>query len=125
MSEEFLIRLFTPSPIMHWLLTLLPVTILISGAFGAAERGRNNRRLTLWAAILTVWLFIPYGFADPLSARISAMGTILLWLGLVGYWARHVWDYWPSPVWAHATVITHLVAIGVAAVVALYRAIAA
>ena len=124
MTGEFLTRLFTPSPVMHWLLMLLPMTILVSGLLGAAERGRHNRRLALWAAGLTVWLFLPIGFADPLSARIATMGTILLWLGLVAFWARHVWDYWPSPVWAHGAVITHLVAIGVGAVIALFRALA-
>lgn len=122
MEAGFLGRLIVPSPVMHWLLMTLPMTIALSGILGAAERGRNNRRLALWAAGLAIWLFLPVALADPLAARLSAMGSVLLWLGLVGYWARHVWDYWPSPVWAHALVITHLVAIVIGAGVAVLRA---
>jgi hypothetical protein len=123
MEGDFLTRLTTPSPIMHWLLMTLPLTVAVSGVFGAVERGRHNRRLALWAAVLTVWLFLPLAFADPLTARISAMASILAWVGLIGFWARHVWDYWPSPVWAHGLVITHLVALAVAAIVAVLRAL--
>ncbi len=122
MDGDFVTRLFTPSPIMHWLLMTLPMTVALGGIFGAAERGRNNRRLALWAAGLSIWLFLPVAWADPFAERLSAMASTLAWLGLVGFWARHVWNYWPSPVWAHALVITHLVAIAVGAVVAVVRA---
>jgi Ni/Fe-hydrogenase subunit HybB-like protein len=122
MTDAFLARLFTPSPIMGWLLMTLPMTITLSGLFGAAERERGNRRLSLWAAALTVWLFLPLTFAQPQAAQISGVVSILGWLGLVGYWARHVWVNRPTPVWVHAAVITHLVAIAVGVVVALVRA---
>ncbi len=122
MEGDFLARLMTPSPVMYWLLMTLPMTVALGGIFGAAERGRNNRRLALWAAGLSIWLFLPIDWADPFAARISAMGSVLAWLGLVGFWARHVWNFWPSPVWAHGLVITHLVAIAVGAVVAVLRA---
>lgn len=125
MDGDFLTRLTTPSPVMHWLLLLLPLTVAVPGIFGAVERGAGNRRLSLWAIGLAVWLFLPISFADPVAARISGMATILAWLGMVGYWVRHVWTYWPSPVWAHGAVITHLVAIGVGVVVALVRTLSA
>lgn len=122
MSGEFMTRLFTPSPIMWWLLMLLPMTITLSGLFGAAERERGNRRLSLWAAAMVVWLFVPLQFQTPQMVQMSGAVTILGWLGLVGYWARHVWVHRPTPVWVHAMVITHLMAILVGAVVALMRA---
>lgn len=122
MSDAFLARLFTPSPIMGWLLMMLPMTITLSGLFGVAERERGNRRLSLWAAALTVWLFLPMQAPTLQLAQISGAVSILGWLGLVGYWARHVWVNRPTPVWVHALVITHLVAIAVGAVVALIRA---
>jgi hypothetical protein len=122
MSDAFLIRLFTPSPIMGWLLMTLPMTITLSGLFGAAERERGNRRLSLWAAAMVIWLFLPFRFQTPQLAQLSGAISILGWLGLVAYWARHVWVNRPTPVWVHAAVITHLVAIAVGAVVALVRA---
>ena len=122
MSGDFLARLLTPSPIMHWLLMTLPMTITLSGLFGVAERETGNRRLALWAAAMAIWLFLPLSFADPTLRQIGGMVSILGWLGLVGYWARHVWVNRPTPVWVHAVVITHLVAILVACVVALLRA---
>ncbi len=122
MSGEFMTRLLTPSPIMHWLLLTLPMSITLSGLFGAAEREAGNRRLSLWAAAMVVWLFLPVRFETPQLAQMAGAVSILGWLGLVGYWARHVWVNRPTPVWVHALVITHLVAIGVACVVALLRA---
>ena len=122
MSGAFLERLFTPSAIMAWLLLTLPLTITLSGVFGAAERERGNRRLALWAAALTIWLFVPLHPQQPQLAQIAGTISILGWLGLVGYWARHVWVNRPTPVWVHAAVITHLMAIAVGAVVALVRA---
>lgn len=122
MSGEFMTRLLTPSPIMHWLLMTLPMSITLSGLFGAAERETGNRRLSLWAAAMVVWLFLPVQFETPQLAQMAGAVSILGWLGLVGYWARHVWVNRPTPVWVHALVITHLVAIGVACVVALLRA---
>ncbi len=72
------------------------------------------------------------GLAVPAGAvRNAAAGAVVGrgqhpgWLGLVGYWARHVWVNRPTPVWVHAVVITHLVAIAVGAAVALVRAWAA
>lgn len=123
MDGDFLTRLTTPSPIMHWLLLLLPVTVAVPGIFGAVERGAGNRRLSLWAIALVIWLVLPVSFDDPLAARTATLATMLAWLGLVGAWARHVWVFWPSPVWAHGAVVTHLIAIVVAAVVALVRAL--
>ena len=122
MSADFLARLLTPSPIMHWLLMTLPMTITLSGLFGVAERETGNRRLALWAAAMAIWLFLPLSFADPTLRQIGGMVSILGWLGLVGYWARHGWGNRPTPVWVHAVVITHLMAILVACVVALLRA---
>ncbi len=121
MEPDLLQRLFTPSPVMFWLVMLLPLTITLSGVVGAAERHTGNRRLAVWAAVLTIWLVLPLTFADPVAAQVSAMASILAWLGLVAFWGRHVWNHWPSPVWAHALVITHLVAIAVGAAVAVIR----
>lgn len=123
MDEGFLARLIIPSPVMAGLLLMLPLTIALAGIVGAAERHSGNRRLALWAILLAIWLFLPLQFADPLAQQISGMVTILGWLGLVAYWARHVWHHWPSPVWAHALVIGHLMAIAVGVVVAVIRAI--
>jgi hypothetical protein len=114
--------LFTPSPIMWWLLMTLPLTITLSGVLGAAEREAGNRRLSLWAAALTVWLFLPMQAGDLILRQISGTISILGWLGLVGYWARHVWINRPTPVWVHGVVIAHLVAILVGCLVALWRA---
>jgi hypothetical protein len=125
MDGDFLTRLLTPSPVMHGLLVLLPLTVAVPGIFGAAEGGAGNRRLSLWAILLAIWLALPLGFADPMAAAVSSLATVLAWLGMVGYWARHVLTYWPSPVWAHAAVVTHLVAIAIGAVVALVRALSA
>ncbi|MCB6176830.1 hypothetical protein LHP98_01645 [Rhodobacter sp. Har01] len=122
MEGDFLIRLTTPSPVMHWLLVLLPVTVAVPGLFGAAEGGAGNRRLSLWAIGLALWLFVAPRFADPVAAGVSSLATVLAWAGMVGFWARHVWTYWPSPVWAHAAVVFHLSAIAIASVVALVRA---
>lgn len=122
MEGSFLDRLLTPSPIMHWLLMLLPVTIAVSGIFGAAEREAGNRRIAVWALVLTLWLFLPYRIADPVMAPLGGMISILGWLGLVAFWARHVWVQRPTPVWAQGAVVTHLLAILVACVVALVRA---
>ena len=122
MGRDFLHLLMTPSPIMHWLLMTLPMTIALSGLFGAAERETGNRRLSLWAAAMVVWLFLPVQFAQPQMAQLSGAVSMLGWLGLVGYWARHVWVNRPTPVWVHAVVITHLMAILVAVVVAVVRA---
>jgi hypothetical protein len=122
MEPSFLDRLLVPSPIMHWLLMLLPLTITLSGILGAAERETGNRRLSLWAAALTVWLFFPLTIPDPLLRQLSGAVSILAWIGLVGYWARHVWVNRPTPVWVHAAVITHLVALAVGGVIAVIRA---
>jgi hypothetical protein len=122
MPGDFFTLLITPSPIMHWLLLTLPLTITISGLFGAVERETGNRRLALWAAAMVVWLFLPVQFDDPQQAQLSGAVSILGWLGLVGYWARHVWVNRPTPVWVHALVITHLMALAVACGVALIRA---
>jgi hypothetical protein len=118
----FWTQVLTPSPIMHWLLMLLPATIALSGLFGVAERETGNRRLSLWALALLVWLFLPWQPQDQTAAQLSGAVSILGWLGLVGHWARHVWVHRPTPVWVHAAVITHLVAILGAAVVAVLRA---
>ena len=78
--------------------------------------------MSLWAIALTVWLFVPLTFVTPELAQLSGALSILGWLGLVGYWARHVWVNRPTPVWVHAVVITHLMALAVACGVALIRA---
>ena len=122
MNGDFLTHLLTPSPVMHWLLMTLPVTITLTGALGMAEHETGNRRLSLWAGTLTVWLFLPLRFSDPMLFQLSEAISMLGWLGLVLYWARHVWVNRPTPVWGHALVITHLVAILVACAVALVRA---
>ncbi len=122
MNEGFFTLLLTPSPIMHWLLMTLPATITLSGVLGVAEHETGNRRLSLWAGVLTIWLFLPLQFSDPMLVQLSEAVSMLGWLGLVLYWARHVWINRPSPVWGHALVITHLVAILVACAVALIRA---
>ncbi|MFZ1339639.1 MAG: hypothetical protein WAS26_11370 [Paracoccaceae bacterium] len=122
MPGGFLDLLLTPSPIMRWLLLTLPMTIALSGLFGLAKRETGNRRLSLWAIALTVWLFVPLTFVTPELAQLSGALSILGWLGLVGYWARHVWVNRPTPVWVHALVITHLMALAVACGVALIRA---
>lgn len=115
-------RLLTPSAVMHWLLMLLPLTIALSGVLGAVDREPGNRRLALWAAALTAWLFLPLACSDPQAAAVGRMVSILGWFLLIGGWARHVWLHRPTPVWAHGAVITHLVAIAVGCVVALVRA---
>lgn len=122
MISPFYQALFTPSPIMWWLLMTLPLTITLSGVFGVAERETGNRRLSLVAAVMTIWLFLPWQAEDLILRQISGTVSILGWLGLVAYWARHVWINRPTPVWVHAAVITHLVAILVACVVAFWRA---
>ena len=122
MQDGFFDLLMTPSPIMHWLLMLLPMTIALSGLFGAAERETGNRRLALWAITLTIWLTLPFALPSEQMAQLSGAVSILGWLGLVAYWARHVWVHRPTPVWVHALVITHLMAIAVACVVAVIRA---
>ncbi len=73
MNAEFLARLLTPSPIMHWLLMTLPMTITLSGLFGLAERETGNRRLSLWAAAMVVWLFLPVSPADPTLRQIGGI----------------------------------------------------
>lgn len=125
MDSDFLARLLTPSPVMHWLVLLLPLTITLSGVLGAVEREPGNRRLALWAAALTVWLFLPLPYRDPQVAAVGRMVSILGWFLLVGAWARHVWLHRPTPVWVHGLVITHLVALAVGGVVALVRALGA
>lgn len=120
--EGFWLRLLTPSPIMHGLLLLLPATILVSALSGWWQRERGNRRLTLWAGLLTLWVFLPVTFPLIEMRQLSAMATMLAWVGLVGAWGHHVWTFRPTPVWAHGVVIAHLMAIGVAVVVAILRA---
>lgn len=122
MPDSFVDLLLTPSPIMHWLLMVLPATIALSGVFGAAERETGNRRLSLWAVVLALWLNLPLAMPSEQMAQLSGAVSILGWLGLVAYWARHVWVNRPTPVWVHALVITHLMAILVACVVAVIRA---
>jgi hypothetical protein len=122
MTPAYYQALFTPSPTMWWLLMTLPLTITLSGVLGAAEREAGNRRLSLMAAALTVWLFLPLQAGDVILRQISGTVSILGWLGLVAYWARHVWVHRPTPVWVHGVVITHLVAILVGCAVALWRA---
>jgi hypothetical protein len=125
MDSVFLTRLVTPSPVMHWLLMTLPLTITLSGIFGAAEGESGNRRLALAAALLTVWLFLPFGYGDPQVAAVGQMVSLLGWVFLVWAWARHVWTDRPSPVWVQGLVITHLLAIAIACIVALVRALLA
>ena len=122
MSGDFLSLLLTPSPVMRWLLTTLPVTIMLSGLLGAAEHEAGNRRLAIWAAAMAVWLFLPLHFADPMLLQLSKAVSMLGWLGLAAYWARHVWINRPTPVWGHGLVVTHLLAILVACGVAVIRA---
>ena len=123
MSGEFLTLLLTPSPILHWLLMLLPLTITFTGVFGAAMLETGNRRLALMAGALTIWLFLPIRFDSPDLQAMSTTFSILAWLGLVGHWARHVWTNRPEPVLGHALVLTHLLAIAVSAGFALVRAL--
>ena len=122
MNGDFLTLLLTPSPVMHWLLMTLPATIMLSGILGAVEQEAGNRRLSLWAAAMTLWLFLPFRPDDPVLQQLSGAMSMLGWLGLVGHWGRHVWINRPTPVWGHALVITHLVAILVACGVAVIRA---
>lgn len=121
LAGTFLARLLLPSPIMRWLLLLLPLTITLSGVLGAAERHSGTRHVALAGAAVLIWLFLPWIPRDPMLLRLSIMGSALLWCGLV--WARLVWNHWPSPVWAHGVVVSHLMAILVAAGVALVRAL--
>ncbi|WP_395539701.1 hypothetical protein [Neotabrizicola sp. sgz301269] len=125
MDSPFLAHLLTPSPVMHWLLLTLPLTITLSGIFGAVEGENGNRRLAVFAALMTVWLFLPLPYGDPQIAAVGEMVSILGWFLLVGAWARHVWIDRPAPVWVHALVITHLIAIAIACIVALIRALLA
>ncbi|MDQ2068071.1 hypothetical protein Q9295_16995 [Xinfangfangia sp. CPCC 101601] len=122
MNADFLTEVLTPSPILHWLLIALPATLALAGLMGALQREPGNRRLAAWATVLVVWLFVPLQFDDPVLAQLSQAASMLAWLGLLGHWAKHVWFNRPTPVWAHGLVITHVVAILIAGLVALFRA---
>ncbi|MFZ1468958.1 MAG: hypothetical protein WAT09_08245 [Paracoccaceae bacterium] len=122
MAADFWTLLITPSPIMRALLLLLPVLVMVSGIFGVAERETGTRRLSVWAAAMVIWLFLPVSFHDTQWQQLSGMISMLGWLGLVAYWARQVWVHRPTPVWGHALVIANLVAILIACVVAVIRA---
>lgn len=123
MSGELLSLLLTPSPILHWLLLTLPLTIALAGALGALEQEAGNRRLALLALTLLIWLFLPLTFDDPMLAQLSGAVSILGWLGLVRLWAGHIWQNRPTPVWPHALVIGQLFAILLACTMALLRAL--
>lgn len=123
MAGDFLTRLLTPSPVMHWLVMTLPLTITLSGILGAVEREPGNRRLALAAAGLTVWLFLPLAYGDPQIAAVGEMISVFGWFALIGAWAGHVWRHRPTPVWVHGLVISHLVAILIGCLVALVRAL--
>ncbi|WP_225029123.1 hypothetical protein [Xinfangfangia pollutisoli] len=123
MAGDFLTRLLTPSPVMHWLVMTLPLTITLSGILGAVEREPGNRRLALAAAGLTVWLFLPLAYGDPQIAAVGEMISVFGWFALIGAWAGHVWRHRPTPVWVHGLVIGHLVAILIGCLVALVRAL--
>lgn len=122
MSPDILSHLLPPSPILHWLLMTLPLTIGLAGIFGALEHEVGNRRLAVWAIVLLLWLFLPISFHDPLLSQLSSAISILGWLGLVKAWAQHVWQNRPTPIWTHALVIAQLVAIASACGLALSRA---
>ncbi|NPD15257.1 hypothetical protein HOY34_08600 [Xinfangfangia sp. D13-10-4-6] len=123
MENEFLRRLLTPSPIMHWLLILFPVVVAIAGLTGVRRRHGGAVRLTILAVIAVIWMTMPVHFADPVMQSISVIASVTLWFSVLVAWARHVWNRWPSPVWAHAWVVSHLVTILIASVVALVRAL--
>lgn len=124
MDSPFLERLLTPSPVMHWLLLLLPVTIALSGILGAVERETGNRRLAFLAILLAIWLHLPLTFQDPQAAALGRMISVFGWVLLIIAWAQHVWQHRPTPVWVNGLVLTQLVAIAMAAVVAVVRALA-
>ena len=125
MDSDFLTRLITPSPIMHWLLELFPLVVAVGGLAGIRRRNPGSARLAALAVLLALWFFLPLGFADPIAQKISVMASVIGWFTLLGAWAAHVWNRWPNPVWAHAWVISHLSTILVACIVALYRALSA
>lgn len=125
MDPGFLDRLLTPSPVMAWLLLLFPALVAGAGIAGARRREPGSLRLAVMALLLLLWLVLPLSFADPIAQRISVMISALGWFGLLGAWSQQVWNRWPAPVWIHAWVTSHLVAILVACAVAVFRALAA
>ncbi|WP_112312356.1 hypothetical protein [Pseudogemmobacter bohemicus] len=123
MESAFLSRLLTPSPIMHWLLLLFPVVVAVAGLTGMRRRHNGALRLTILALVTLCWLALPLRFDDPLLSAISVLVSTVLWFSLLTAWSAHVWNRFPSPVWAHGWVVSHLVTIGVACMVALVRAL--
>ena len=123
MDGDFLQRLLTPSPVMHWLLLLFPVVVAIAGLTGVRRRHSGAMRLLLLALVTLIWLALPVVFSDPALKSLSVMVSVTLWFSLLAAWAGHVWNRWPSPVWAHGWVVSHLITILIACVVALVRAI--
>lgn len=123
MESDFLNRLLTPSPVMQWLLLLFPAVVLVAGLTGIRRRHNGAFRLTGLALITLVWLALPLHFVDPSGHAISVLVSTLLWVSVLAAWGSHVWNRWPSPVWAHGWVVSHLVTIVIACLVALVRAL--
>jgi hypothetical protein len=120
--QVFFATLATPSPIMHGLLVLFPLTVLGAALSGWRAKERGNRRLAAFAALVAAWVWLAPAPAHPLAAALVLWASGFLWVWLALAWGRHVWTRHPEPVWAQAVVIGHLMALAVAAVVAVVRA---
>lgn len=108
-----------PSPLGHgavWMISglvlMMPVLIALAGASGIPSRRLGARRLALYGIALSIWLLLPFEFADPVLQRISAMISILGWFGLVLSWGSGMFRNGVQPLWAQVLVIVALIALG-------------
>ncbi len=102
---------------------ILALPLLVAAALLASwhDGKRGARRLLIAALVYISWLFMPFRFADPQWAQLSAVISIFGWVWLVYAWASHVWIKGFGPVWVNlivavalSTLIITTVALGIA-----------
>lgn len=122
MAAPFLSQLLIPSPAMYWLVMSLPWVIAVAGLTGLRRHIPGAALLTLFAAGLSLWMFLSGSLFPADLLPVWKLLTVIAWFGLIAAWIAYTQMGLPDPAWAHGWVISHLLWILIAAMVAVIRA---